>query len=49
MYGSSREHVLDSIEHVVKILSPLTTTSGELQTIKMHDILMETRTAIETL
>jgi hypothetical protein len=47
--GAFREHVLDYREHVVKILSPLTMTSGELHTIKMHNILIKTRIAIETL
>jgi hypothetical protein len=39
--------VLDHREHVVKISSPLTTTSGEFQTIKVYDILLKTMMTIK--
>jgi hypothetical protein len=45
--GAFREHVLDHREHVVKISSPLTTTSGEFQTIKVYDILLKTMMTIK--
>jgi hypothetical protein len=48
--GAFREHVLDHRGRVVKVSSCSShVNSGNLKTIKMHDIFIRTRMAIETL